>query len=132
MKTNLLFYDPIFTVDMKNKVITCEIRAIPKSIENMSYYPYIKEEEARQYISKDYIIKGIGKAKCKDTDIFDLTKGKRIAESRAKIKIYRKAYKFFRAVITSYLKAITHSNKFILNNCILYHKEITHLEELCR
>lgn len=64
--------------------------------------------------------KSKGVAKCNPNDIFDLIKGQRIAESRAKIVMWRK-YKHI-----LYKETLKAKGKFLK----LVYKELNHLEDL--
>lgn len=72
-----------------------------------------------------------GKAKCSSDDTFDEAKGRRIAESRAKTKLYgiaQKTYQCVASTMTKTLTEITEKEQFCK---MLAEKERTHVNELC-
>lgn len=133
MKTNLVVATPIYTVDTKNRVIICTIKAVPKGIKDLSYASYMANHRNKDIISKDYIIEATGKARCSKEDLFNIKIGKKIAESRAKIKLYSKASTFFRQITHLYESILSGSMiTWICNNDTLKQLEKDHLKRLCQ
>lgn len=71
-------------------------------------------------------------ARCNETDKFDEVIGKRIAESRAKAKAYRTAYKFW-SICAKNIRSMARFCNSTAGACsIALCKEEEHVEELCK
>lgn len=77
-----------------------------------------------------FTVKGI--ARCNDVDTFDEVIGKRIAESRAKAKAYRTAYKFW-SICAKNIGNMAKFCNFAACACSVANcKEEEHVKELCK
>lgn len=98
MKTKVKFIN--IDTNYSENVTKVTLFAVPTN----KYYDYLNVEQINSVeelltdfghngtIYRGFVVTGI--AKCAPEDTFDRTVGYRIAESRAKIKLYKKAYKF--------------------------------------
>ena len=77
-----------------------------------------------------FTVKGI--ARCNDVDTFDEVIGKRIAESRAKTKAYRTAYKFWSICAKNIGNMVKFCNSTTSACEIAENKEREHVKELCK
>lgn len=109
MKTGITFKNIEYIVNTKKKVVVCIIKADILSI----------------------LYKCVGIAKCSEEDTFDEIKGKRIAESRAKTRIYKEAEKLYRGNIKQIIKINTECINRIEFCRYLYEKEKEHIHKLC-
>lgn len=75
--------------------------------------------------------KFIGVSKCSPDDVFDETKGKRIAESRAKVKVYKKAANLYKEGRKLLLKRFTYCANLEQFCNALSEKESCHVSKLC-
>lgn len=76
-----------------------------------------------------FTVKGI--ARCNDVDTFDEVIGKRIAESRAKTKAYKTAYKFW-SICAKNISAMVKFCYSTASACeIAFCKEAEHVKDLC-
>ena len=76
-----------------------------------------------------FTVKGI--ARCNDVDTFDEVIGKRIAESRAKTKAYRTAYKFWSICAKNIDNMVKFCNSTASACSVAFCKEEEHVEDLC-
>ena len=77
-----------------------------------------------------FTVKGI--ARCNDVDTFDEVIGKRIAESRAKTKAYRTAYKFW-SICAKNIGAMVEFCASTTSACFTaFCKEEEHVKDLCK
>lgn len=93
MKNRVRIIKKEFKVDEKNKVVVCELfftlqllgsKAIPNIMD-------IPGRMAKDAVSMGDALVCRGKARCSSDDTFDETVGRRIAECRAKIKMFKVA-----------------------------------------
>ena len=78
----------------------------------------------------EFTVKGI--ARCNDVDTFDEVVGKRIAESRAKAKAYRTAYKFWSICVKNIGNMVKFCNSTASACNVAWCKEEYHIKELCK
>lgn len=109
MKTNIAFKSINYNVNAGKRTVACIMRVF--------IYGYFFE------------VTGI--AKCSAEDTFDETKGKRIAESRAKKAIYKKAAFIYKNYADKHIKEV--KNYATLSDfCThLADKEKAHIDKLC-
>lgn len=107
-----------------NKVVVVTLKGILKVPNKTAYLAFKNIEEwAEQHPSvklswlwnnSDIVTQG--KATCSDTDDFDVKKGERIAESRAKIKLYRFLCTLIRKIIHQTYDVIYGNNEVTIVN----------------
>ena len=71
-------------------------------------------------------------ARCNEIDKFDEVIGKRIAESRAKTKAYRTAYKFWSICAKNISNMVKFCNSTVDACSVAFLKEAEHVKELCK
>lgn len=133
-----------------NKVVTVTIEG--KVEENMDIIPFIIRSWAEQEytgvdVEFDYrkiVIVATGTAKCSSDDVFNVVIGERIAESKAKIKLYRFMKNFCDEMVHYYAVILsgtdydrdTASKDSLLGAyskyCALEQKELEHLNKLIK
>lgn len=129
MRTNLVIGNPHYIIKEEEGIIVCTISAVVKhmagshAVINMKKCP-IKSSDL------SFTVKAV--AKCHNEDNFSVTKGKRIAESRCKAKLFNKAYKFYFYLYEKYMLKAAESLRYFTNNKTLWMKESDHINELCK
>lgn len=91
MKNRVLITSTKFHVDTENKVVVCELEVDMQMYKNPAYSIVNGNMWRRKfpYVSWDGQFTVKAKARCNASDTFDETVGKRIAESRAKAKMFK-------------------------------------------
>lgn len=91
MKNRVLITGTKFHVDTENKVVVCELKVDMQMHKNPAYCVVSGNMWRRKlpYVSWDGQFTVRAKARCNASDTFDETVGKRIAESRAKAKMFK-------------------------------------------
>lgn len=96
-KSKVIIYDKRFIVNKDKGIVVCKLLC---QIET-TYKPFNEFIDQRLYI-KDFPdvsycmgFEVVGRTKCSKDDTFDETLGKRIAESKAKYKMFKKASNLF-------------------------------------
>lgn len=98
MKNRVLITGTKFHVDTENKVVVCELKVDMQMHKNPAYC-VVSDNMWRKklpYVSWDGQFTVKAKSRCNAPDTFDETVGKRIAESRAKAKMFNIAWKVWR------------------------------------
>ena len=92
MRNRVLIEKSNFYVDEVNKVVVCKLECDMQ----LHKHPAWDAIDSIPYVSWDgkFIVKA--KARCNATDTFDVETGKRIAESKAKAKMFNTAWKVYR------------------------------------
>lgn len=111
MKTNLRFLDTEYYVNDDKKTVVCVITVSSKYFDGML-----------QVFS--------AKSKCSPEDKFDVVKGKRIAESRAKAKAYKAIRNIYNEGVEYYTERINQFKKLADFTDHLYEKELQHVENI--
>ena len=129
MKTKVQIVERKFHINREKNIVTCIITTwvSPKN----SLGEYI---DGYSYATKDHRVQCrhtfVATAKCSPLDTFDENKGKRIAESRAKVK----AFKYYMNVYTKISQALNSVSVEILNTALACRyageTELKHIEEL--
>lgn len=98
MKNRVLITGTKFHVDTENKVVICELKVDMQMYKNPAYCVVSGNMWRKKfpYVSWDGQFTVRAKARCNASDTFDETVGKRIAESRAKAKMFNIAWKVWR------------------------------------
>lgn len=109
MKTKIRFVETEYYVNSSKCTIVCKIHAI---INGFHYT-------------------AIGVAKCSPEDTFDEIKGKRIAESRAKSKVYKTAVKYYSRRVANIRQRLDREQGLTDFCNLLYTKEVEHVKYLC-
>lgn len=107
-----------FFCNEKKGVVVCKIESFITYISTT--FPYIKMKK----------IESIGKAICGKDDVYDEVKGRQIAESRAKVELYRK----IKEVIVELKHQFFNEEMDLTNQKERYDrlisKEVSHIKEL--
>lgn len=98
MKNRVLITGTKFHVDTENKVVVCELKVDMQMHKNPAYCVVSGDMWRKKlpYVRWDGQFTVRAKARCNASDTFDETVGKRIAESRAKAKMFNIAWKVWR------------------------------------
>lgn len=132
MKNRIHVTKTTFHVDEVNKVVICSLECDMQMHKHPAYYCFTDEA----FKKKMPLVKNSGeftvraKARCNATDTFDVEKGKRLAESRAKAKMFSVAERVWQEV-GQYLGKMANECARIAQACTLA-KDIegNHVEEL--
>lgn len=91
MKNRVLIAGTKFHVDTENKVVVCELKVDMQMHKNPAYYVVNRNMWGKRlpYVNWEGQFTVRAKARCNASDTFDETVGKRIAESRAKAKMFK-------------------------------------------
>lgn len=98
MKNRVLITGTKFHVDTENKVVVCELKVDMQIHKHPAWIAINSTMWKKKFpnVSCDGEFTVKAKARCNNTDTFDEKKGKRIAESRAKAKMFNIAWKVWR------------------------------------
>lgn len=86
----LRFEQPVYYINKDKKTVVCTIEA--------NFYSCELRELSPDFLYSDNTFYAKGITKCKELDIFNEETGKRIAESKAKMQAYKKAFNFLDSV----------------------------------
>lgn len=132
MRNGIMITNTTYKVDKENKVVVCELKC-DLQLEKHPAWEVIRPsmwEKKFPNISWDYSFTVRAKARCNNLDTFDEKKGKMIAESRAKLKMYSIAERLYSCCI----KALRDAKDSCLNSsaaCIdAMQVEKRHIKEL--
>lgn len=119
-----------YKVDEANKTVVCIINWDMQPEKSPIPFWVFTEAKCNQALVTNT---SVGISKCHPDDTFDIVKGKRIAESKAKAKMYIKAAKVWDKTFKFLnIKWINDIHKR-LNACMLaYIDEMAHIKELSR
>ena len=128
MKNRCKVLKTTYKVDEANKTVVCIVKWDMQAEKSPIPYWLFTEAKCTAALMENT---SVGISKCHPDDTFDIIKGKHIAESKAKAKMYRTAAK-------AYLKSMQYLDKTWINDlfhrkdaCIkAYFGEMDHIEEL--
>lgn len=109
---------PVFKIDSANRVVVCTLKCDMQLYKHPAWR-WIDSEVFKKklpYIDYDGCFEVKAKARCNSTDTFDEETGKRIAESRAKAKMFRTAEKVYK-LCTRHLLKLLASCSWTQDNC---------------
>ena len=134
MKNSVHVSKTEYHVDKENKVVLCTLHVDTQLHKHPAWLSISREFFAKRFpfISYDgeFIVKA--KARCNKEDEFDEVIGKRIAESRAKVKAFSIARRMW-ASITKAMKRFTLQCSNTMHACgEAETKEREHVKELCK
>lgn len=91
MRNRVMITDTKFYVDTENKVVVCELKVDMQMHKHPAWIAIDNTMWKKKFpnVSYDGEFTVKAKARCNNTDTFDETVGKRIAESRAKAKMFK-------------------------------------------
>lgn len=89
MKNRVHVLNATYYIDEVNKVVVCKLKCDMQMFRHPAYYYFTKDDYEKRFplVSGKGIFNVVAKARCNATDTFDVEKGKRLAESRAKAKM---------------------------------------------
>ena len=131
MKTYLKFSEPVFHVNHEQKVVTCTVECEIDTYNHPAWRLIDLYSWVREFPKVDkgkFTVKA--KARCHDIDDFDETKGRHLAESRAKYKAYSIAYRYLRKCAASgayFMEKLADTVNMLEHMC---RKEDLHIAEL--
>ena len=82
----LRFEQPVYYINKEKRTVVCTIEA--------SFDSYDLRELDPDFLYSNNTFYARGITKCKEPDVFNEEIGKRLAESKAKMQAYKKAFKF--------------------------------------
>ena len=130
MKSRVEIYKTSFFVNEEKKIVTCIITA-DFNINKLEHPPltYLTPKVfVENGIGNSSAIVEVGIAKCNPLDVFDIDKGKRIAESRAKQQIFKKANRFYTSVSVEIESKISYFDELAETCLRISQNEIDYLE----
>lgn len=89
MKNRVHVIDATYYIDEVNKVVVCKLKCDMQMFKHPAYYYISRDDYKKRFplVSGEGTFNVVAKAKCNATDTFNVEKGKRLAESRAKAKM---------------------------------------------
>lgn len=98
MRNRVMITDTKFHVDAENKVVICELKVDMQMHKHPAWIAIDSTMWKKKFpnVSYDGEFTVKAKARCNNTDTFDEKKGKMIAESRAKAKMFNIAWRVWR------------------------------------
>lgn len=130
MRTRVQIVERSFHVNHNKKTVTCVIKTgiNPYTLSSRSYIESTVWETSNKELFRQHTFVGI--AKCSPLDNFDEEKGKRIAESKAKVK----AFKAYNRMFTKVSDIIKNASIDVLNTALACRyageTELKHIKEL--
>lgn len=134
MRNRVMITNTTYKVDKENKVVVCELKCDLQFSKHPAWYVMRSEMWIKKFPDIGYIGEFTVKAKarCNSQDTFDEKKGKMIAESRAKLKMYSIAERLYSCCIKA-LKGAKDSCLDSLAACIdVMQIEKRHIKELTK
>lgn len=132
MKNRVHVVNATYYIDEVNKVVVCRLKCDMQMFRHPAYYYFTKDDYKKRFplVSGEGIFNVVAKARCNATDTFDVEKGKRLAESRAKAKMFSVAERVWQE-IAQYLGNMVHECVKTAKACTLA-KDIegNHVKEL--
>ena len=132
MKNHVHVISTKFNVDKVNKVVVCEL-SCDLQLEKTVGITFIDSDiwqKTFPKVSFNGMFKVTAKARCYSTDTFDETKGKRIAESRAKAKMYKIATGVWSKIEESYYRLARECSNVKTACSVMTSLEDKHVKEL--
>lgn len=133
MKNGILITNTIYKVDEVNKVVVCTLKCDLQMHKKIDWYidstRFIKY---MPYVRRSGTFTVTGKARCNSSDVFDAELGKKIAESRAKAKMFKTGCKVW-ALISEYFEDNMNACLERAAACAFAEEhEQEHISELCK
>ena len=134
MKNKVRILESTYKIDKKNKVVVCELKVDMQMHKNPAYYTVGGSMWRKRlpHVDWDGQFTVRAKARCNASDTFNETIGKRIAESRAKAKMFAIAGKVWLECSTALLKESQECSKTMRACLDKRSMEIKHVEELIK
>ena len=134
MKNSVHILKTEYHVDKENKVVLCTLHVDTQLDKHPAWISISSDFFRKRFpfigYSGEFIVKA--KARCNENDLFDEVVGKRIAESRAKVKAYSIARRMW-VCITKTMKRFTLQFSNTMHACEEAETiERRHVEELCK
>lgn len=123
----------VYKIDENKKTIVCILTfdmQLIKSSTTLVYPTAFIAEKDNETFGKAGIYTVIGISKCHPDDTFDIVKGKRIAQSKAKLEMYRKATVTWDSIYRNLLINIADIKKRRYNCKVSAKEEKEHIEYL--
>lgn len=122
-----------FIVKPEDRIIICEMKAdMQLPLSNIFYYDYHYWETKVPEVDPFGKFKVITKTRCSPNDTFNEVIGKRIAESKAKAKVFKTAKNVWNCIAKS-LADSTKMAETMAKNCkIVEEIEVKHIEKLSK
>lgn len=132
MKNRIKISKTTYYVDVENKVVICKLDCDMQLFKHPSYIYINRSLWFEKFPNVDFNGKFtvVAKAKCDTIDDFDEVKGKRIAESKAKAKMFKLASKVYlecHSALMEYVTPILQSSEACFD---AYLRERNHVKEL--
>lgn len=123
----------VYKVDEDKKTIVCILTfdmQLLKSATNLVYPTAFISEKGNITYGKAGIYTVVGISKCHPEDTFDIIKGKRIAQSKAKLEMYRKATITWDSIYRNLLISVADIKRRRYNCKVSAKEEKEHIKEL--
>lgn len=125
----------VYKVDEAKKTIVCILTfdmQLDKASDNLIYPLGFVANKEDVTLGQAGIYTVIGISKCHPDDTFDVVKGKRIAQSKAKLEMYRKATVTWDSVYRNLLINVADIRKRRYNCKVSVKEEKEHIKELSK
>ena len=131
MKSSVVILNKTTLVNESKKTVVCVLKC--KIITGKSNTGIFFDQDAFKKlpcINHELKFTVVGKAKCSEGDTFDSKLGTRIAESKAKAKMFSTTAKFWSTIESGFIKTAKKAHDKVGYNEILSKRELDHVEEL--
>ena len=124
MKSRVEIYKTNFFINEEKKIVTCVIIA-DMNLDKLDYADslFIHRRIFKQLgINNSRVVQEVGIAKCNPLDVFNIEKGKKIAESKAKSNLFKKVSRVYDKIydeilnISYYYAELCHTCENIAQN----------------
>lgn len=134
MKNRVRILESVYKIDEKNKVVVCELKCDLQLHKHPAYDSINPDMWKKKFPGirwmGEFTVRA--KARCNASDTFDETIGKRIAESRAKAKMFAIAGKIWLECSTALLRASQECSRTTMACLDERFMEIEHVRELIK
>lgn len=134
MKNSVHILKTEYHVDRENKVVLCTLHVDTQLPKHPAWVSISQDFFAKRFpfisYGGEFIVKA--KARCNKEDEFDEVVGKRIAESRAKVKAFSIARRMWECITMNLMRAAKQCNHTKCACEIAETKEREHVKELCK
>lgn len=131
MKSSVVILNKTTLVNESKKTVVCVLKCkiIAGTTDNGIFFNQDAFKKLPN-ISSELKFNVVGKAKCSEGDTFDSKLGTRIAESKAKAKMFSTTAKFWNTIESNTIKLAKKAHDKADYNEILSKRELDHVEEL--
>lgn len=131
MKNKVKIVKKDFYVNKSKEVITCVLECTTQFEEFLQEYPYIVNKKLRKLGCNPLgYFTVVASTRCLPSDLYNESKGRKIAESKAKKAMYGKACKIWKILFDSYCEKMRLCSKYLEACATAKMIEEDHIKEL--